>query len=47
MAVNSTIDQDVGNDIPLISDVQETSFTENTTEHDTRCKQMKRKVNNY
>ena len=49
-AVNSTIDQDEGNDIPLSSDVQEAPSTENTTEHDmsyTQCKQMKGKVNNF
>ena len=46
-AVNSTIDQDESNDVPLTSDVQETPFTENTTEHDisyTQCKEMKGKV---
>ena len=32
MAVNSTIDQDGGNDITLTSDVQETSFIENTAD---------------
>ena len=46
-AVNSDIDQDEGNDIPLTSDVQETAFTEYATEHDisyTQCEQMKGKV---
>ena len=49
-AVNLTIDQDEGNDIPLTSDIQETPSTEYTTKHDisyTQCKQMKRKVNNF
>ena len=40
-AVNLTIDHDEGNDISLISDVQEPYFIENTIEHDisyTQCK---------
>ena len=40
----------VSNDIPFMSVVQETSFTDNTTEHDmsySQCKLIKRKGINY